>query len=197
MAINGVAVGAVVVGGIFLYGAVTGKSPLSAGLTFLKGDSPSGVPQTHPINSPSAGSGSGGSDSAPSPGSVPRGAPPAGTPIIQLVQQAGFSGQNADIMTNIVNRESGGNANAFNGNGSTGDLSYGLTQINMRGSLGPARRHQFGISKNEDLFNPVTNLRAAHILSGGTDFGAWGIGPDAYRNVPAPPAPPNLVLRYG
>jgi hypothetical protein len=44
----------------------------------------------------------------------------------------------------------------------------------MLGSLGPARRQQFGISANTDLYNPQTNAKAMKALSqdGGT-FNAW------------------------
>ena len=54
----------------------------------------------------------------------------------------------------------------------------------MLGGMGPSRRAQFGLSSNEQLFNPNVNARAAFKLSkGGTDFGAWGVGPNAYRQT--------------
>lgn len=75
--------------------------------------------------------------------------------------------------------ESGGNARSHNGNAGTGDNSYGLWQINMLGKMGPARRKQFGISSNEQLYLPATNAKAAYMLykqSGG--WGPWS----AYKN---------------
>lgn len=66
----------------------------------------------------------------------------------------------------------------------TGDQSYGLFQINMLGNLGPSRRKQYGLSSNDDLYDPLTNAKVAFRLSkGGTDFGAWGVGPNAYRQT--------------
>jgi cell wall-associated NlpC family hydrolase len=80
-------------------------------------------------------------------------------------------------------RESGGRPDAFNGNVGTGDRSYGLFQINMLGNLGPARLKQYGLANNEALLDPATNARVAYQMSkGGTDFGAWGVGPNAYRS---------------
>jgi hypothetical protein len=102
--------------------------------------------------------------------------------LIATLQRAGFKGNGLRTAYAIAHRESGGRPDAFNPNTSTGDQSYGLFQINMLGGLGPARRQQFGIAKNEDLFNPMVNAKAAFDLSkGGTDFGAWGVGPNAYR----------------
>jgi cell wall-associated NlpC family hydrolase len=96
---------------------------------------------------------------------------------------AGFKGKALQTAFGIAKRESGGRPDAFNPDTSTGDQSYGLFQINMLGSMGPARRRQFGLKRNEDLFDPVRNAKAAYRMSnGGKDFGAWGIGPNAYRS---------------
>ena len=72
----------------------------------------------------------------------------------------------------IAMAESSGNPRAYNGSGA--DSSYGLWQINMRGSLGPARRAQFGLSANEDLFDPNVNARAAVSIYSSSGWGAWG-----------------------
>jgi cell wall-associated NlpC family hydrolase len=110
----------------------------------------------------------------------------SGSPLIQTLRQAGFKGDSLKTAWAIAQRESSGRAEAFNPDRSTGDQSYGLFQINMLGGLGPSRRQQFGIKKNEDLFDPLTNAKAAYAMSkGGKDFGAWGIGPNAYRKMPA------------
>lgn len=45
-----------------------------------------------------------------------------------------------------------------------GDLSYGLWQINMRPDYGAQRRQMWGLSNNEQLFDPATNARAAYDL---------------------------------
>lgn len=68
--------------------------------------------------------------------------------------------------------ESGGNERAHNA--VPPDDSYGLWQINMLGSLGPARRTQFGITSNEQLYDIATNAKAmAAISSGGTNWKPW------------------------
>lgn len=111
---------------------------------------------------------------------------PAGS-LAHILYQAGFRGDALRTAWAVAMKESGGNAKAFNGNTSTGDQSYGLFQINMLGSLGPARLKQFGISNADQLLDPLTNARAAYKLSqGGTNFGAWGVGDNAYDvNDPA------------
>jgi hypothetical protein len=87
--------------------------------------------------------------------------------------KAGFSASQAQIMTAIAFAESGGNPSALNDNPSTGDLSYGLWQINMIGGMGPQRRSQFGISSNSQLFDPLTNAKAAYDVYKQQGFGAW------------------------
>ena len=96
--------------------------------------------------------------------------------LLQYARQAGFNPEEAKTMAAIALAESGGNPRAYNPNASTGDLSYGLTQINMLGGMGPARRKQFGLSTNEQLFDPLTNLRAAKKVkeeAGG--FSPWSV----------------------
>lgn len=95
--------------------------------------------------------------------------------LAQLFHQAGFRSDNLVAMVAIAMRESGGSPSAFNGNRATGDLSYGLLQINMLGRLGEARRSQLGLASNEQLLDPAINARAAYIISSnGTDLSPWG-----------------------
>lgn len=99
--------------------------------------------------------------------------------LVQTLQQAGFSGDALRTAWAVMMAESGGNPRAHNPNAATGDNSYGLFQINMLGSLGPARLRQFGLSSNEELFNPMTNARVAFRMSGGgRDWSPWS----AYKN---------------
>jgi len=86
---------------------------------------------------------------------------------------AGMSGQHLQIMVAIARAESGGNTRAHNAN--PPDDSYGLWQINMLGSMGPARRRQFGISSNEQLYDPVTNAKAAQIIYKQQGYKAWSV----------------------
>lgn len=108
--------------------------------------------------------------------------------LMNLLEDAGFSGPSLKIAWGIAMRESQGIPTAHNRNARTGDNSYGLFQINMIGSLGPNRRKQYGLNSNDDLFNPVINAKVAYQLSGrGSSFGHWGFGPQSYKgNVAAP-----------
>jgi hypothetical protein len=95
-----------------------------------------------------------------------------GVQVATYLYKAGFRGKDLVDMVAIAGRESRFNANAFNPKNR--DLSYGLMQINMKGDMGPKRRKDFGISKNEDLLNPTTNAKAAWIVSGGgNNFKPW------------------------
>lgn len=106
--------------------------------------------------------------------------------IAQLAYAAGWRGENLTIMTAVAMRESGGNPRAHNPNRGTGDNSYGLWQINMIEKYGPARRASFGITSNEQLFDPMTNARAAFILGdNGKSTYHWtqyraGVGESSY-----------------
>lgn len=83
--------------------------------------------------------------------------------------------------------ESGGETSAHNA--IWPDDSYGLWQINMRGSLGPARRRQFGLKADVELLDPQTNANAAHAiwLGNGRSFKAWSTYTNRkyVSNVPA------------
>lgn len=95
--------------------------------------------------------------------------------LVSLAQQAGFTPEQARIMAAVAMAESSGNPKAHNPNASTGDNSYGLWQINMLGGMGPERRRLFGISSNEQLFDPVVNAKAAKAIFDQQGFGAWSV----------------------
>lgn len=88
-----------------------------------------------------------------------------------LAQQAGFKGADVNIAAAVAMAESSGNSRSYNPVGR--DDSYGLWQINMKGSLGPDRRKKFGITKNSDLFDPGINARAAKRIKDDSGWGAW------------------------
>jgi len=73
----------------------------------------------------------------------------------------------------VAMAESGGNIYAHNAK--PPDDSYGLWQINMIGSLGPARRRQYGLKDNKELYIPMINAKAAFniYLSAGRSFRPW------------------------
>lgn len=91
-----------------------------------------------------------------------------------LLEQAGFRGETLRLAWGTAMKESTGRPMAHNKNSSTGDNSYGLFQINMIGSLGPARLEQYGLESNEDLFDPLINAKIAYQMSnGGKNWSAW------------------------
>jgi len=108
---------------------------------------------------------------------------------------AGFSGDALRIAVAIALAESGGNPGAHNSR--PPDDSYGLWQINMLGPLGPQRRAMLGLNSNADLYNPMTNARAAFMISGGgTNFNPWstfnprnGTAPRYLAYLPSQPGP--------
>lgn len=91
-----------------------------------------------------------------------------------LLYQVGFRGERLREAWGTAMKESTGRPMAHNKNSKTGDNSYGLFQINMIGSLGPARLKQYDLGSNEDLFNPLTNATIAYTMSnGGKNWSAW------------------------
>lgn len=101
--------------------------------------------------------------------------------LIAILEQAGFHGEALRKAWAVAMRESGGRADAFNGNTATGDRSYGLFQINMLGNLGPARMKKYGLSSEKDLLDPVTNARVAfQMTNGGRNWFSWDIDQNGY-----------------
>lgn len=76
-------------------------------------------------------------------------------------------------MVAIALGESGGNTHAHNSR--PPDNSYGLWQINMYGDLGPARRREFGLTSNDQLFDPATNARAMVKILRSQGVRAWSV----------------------
>lgn len=95
--------------------------------------------------------------------------------IAGVAVNAGFKGQALTTAVAIALAESSGNPAAHNRNASTGDDSYGLWQINMLGSLGPARRKLFDISDNNALLQANQNADAAFKIyqQSANSFSAW------------------------
>ncbi|GAB3009628.1 transglycosylase SLT domain-containing protein [Saccharothrix stipae] len=92
--------------------------------------------------------------------------------IARHAHDAGFRGQDLTIAVAVALAESGGDPRAHNA--TPPDNSYGLWQINMLGSMGPARRREFGLESNRELFDPAENARAANKISGdGRSWTPW------------------------
>jgi hypothetical protein len=92
----------------------------------------------------------------------------------ELLVAVGFKGKHLIEAWAVAKKETKGNPLAYNGNGKTGDSSFGLFQINMLRDLGPDRRKKFGLNYNADLLNPVLNAQVAYYMSnGGKDWSSW------------------------
>jgi hypothetical protein len=92
--------------------------------------------------------------------------------IYALAKNSGLSDSRAKVAAAIAMAESGGNERAVVHD--SDDDSYGLWQINMRGSMGPSRRAMYGLASNDDLLDPATNARVMSSISHqGANFNAW------------------------
>lgn len=99
--------------------------------------------------------------------------------LVKVLQDAGFSGEGLRTAYAVARAESSGRPLAHNNNPKTKDLSYGIFQINMRGSLGPDRRKRYSLNHNDDLYHPEINAKIAFAMSnGGKNWRPWG----AYTN---------------
>ena len=94
------------------------------------------------------------------------------------LRRAGFADSVIPVMTAVAMAESAGHPRAHNQNHHTGDNSYGLLQINMIGEIGAERRQLLDLRRNEDLFVPRVNFRAAKLIYDQQGLEAWG----AYKN---------------
>lgn len=98
---------------------------------------------------------------------------------LRLGYAQGIRGNDLIKFAAIGMAESTGQSGVVNNNPATGDLSYGMWQINMIGDLGPARLRQFGLRSADDLKDPETNARVAAQLwksSGASTWGAYNDG---------------------
>ena len=95
--------------------------------------------------------------------------------IARAAKMAGFPEDKIPTMTAIAMAESSGDSAAINNNPNTGDLSYGLWQINMLGDMGPERRKLFGIESNEELLDPLKNAKAAYKIYELQGYAAWSV----------------------
>lgn len=93
--------------------------------------------------------------------------------VAQLAWQAGWRGKDAETAVAIARAESGFDTMATNFKNK--DHSYGLWQDNMKDNLGAERRQKYGLTSNEQLFDPATNARVAYgIYKGaGNKFSDW------------------------
>lgn len=97
-----------------------------------------------------------------------------------ILNKAGFTGKGLEMAMAIAFYESTYRPYALNRSSNC----YGLFQINMTGSMGKVRREKYGLSKNEDLFNPFINASIAYKMSnGGKNWSAWTTEKIAKRSI--------------
>lgn len=125
---------------------------------------------TGPVQQPSSGSGS------PSDPGTYQHTKLNAAQLATVASRSGFPKDQISTAIAVALAESKGDVGAFNNK--PPDLSYGLWQINMYGSLGPARRTQFGIPNNETLFGWEANGKAAFTIWKGSGWSAWS----TYKN---------------
>lgn len=93
--------------------------------------------------------------------------------IAAAAKAGGFPDSEIPLAVAIALAESGGDPRAHNT--TPPDNSYGLWQINMYGPLGPSRRAQYGLTSNDELYDPVKNARAAYSIRRGQGWTAWSV----------------------
>jgi hypothetical protein len=99
--------------------------------------------------------------------------------LASYARQAGFPEDKIPTIVGIARAESGGNPLALNPNRATGDESYGLMQVNMIDypdyQLGQSRLREFGLKEKSDLYDPLTNMRAAKAIYDSQGPNAWSV----------------------
>lgn len=99
--------------------------------------------------------------------------------LVIALNAAGFDPSTHKMAIAVIRAESGGRPYAFNGNKYTQDRSYGLMQINLHGYLGRDRMKRYNLKSEEELYDPVLNLKIAHDMSrGGKSWKHWS----GYKN---------------
>lgn len=92
--------------------------------------------------------------------------------IVKLAKDMGLNDSRARVAAAIAMAESGGDPGQVTND--SDDLSYGLWQINMIGTLGPDRRKKYGLPNNNALLDPRRNAMVmADISQQGGNFSAW------------------------
>jgi len=94
--------------------------------------------------------------------------------VYYLARQVGLSRSSSITATAVAYPESSLDTMAHNTTG--GVDSYGLWQIEMSGLLGPARRAQFRLKSNDELYDTQVNALAMETISAhGLDWIPWTV----------------------
>ena len=117
---------------------------------------------------------SGGLTGAPSNKTLPPGAMDPNA-IADILKRRGFPDDAIWKMIAISHRESRWIPSVHNVNPKTGDDSYGLFQINMRGDTGKGRRKDWAswLTSDKGLLDPKNNIHAARLIFGGGNLDHW------------------------
>ena len=117
---------------------------------------------------------SGGSTGKSSEVTVPAGAMDPNA-IADILKRRGFPDDAIWKMIAISHRESRWMPNVHNVNPKTGDDSYGLFQINMKGDTGKGHRKDWAswLTSDEGLLDPKNNIHAARLMYGGGNLDPW------------------------
>ena len=112
-------------------------------------------------------------------GANPQGAMSKGD-IRQLAINTGFTPEQADIVVGIAGGESGYDpTNSTRRSGlfdKTGEDSVGLMQVNWGYHKDSGWLQKLGITKREDLYDPVKNMKASkYLFDGRGNFGDWTV----------------------
>ena len=95
--------------------------------------------------------------------------------LASLARQAGFEENTIPTIVGTL----GPSRMALNPDRSTGDESYGLMQVNMIDypdyQLGQSRLREFGLKAKSDLYDPLTNMRAAKRIFDTQGPNAWSV----------------------
>ena len=107
---------------------------------------------------------------------IPSGGKASPEQIARIAKTAGIPEKHIPTMVSIALAESGGDIGArYNPEGNTGEDSYGLWQINMDPRYADERLKLFGIDNKKELFDPVTNAKAAYEIFKLQGFDAWTV----------------------
>ena len=107
---------------------------------------------------------------------IPSGGKASPEQIARIAKTAGVPEKHIPTMVSIALAESGGDIGArYNPEGNTGEDSYGLWQINMDPRYADERLKLFGIDNKKELFDPVTNAKAAYEIFKQQGFDAWTV----------------------
>ena len=129
-----------------------------------------------PTNNNSNKSDPGGTPSSEGSDPIPSGGKASPEQIARIAKTAGIPEKHIPTMVSIALAESGGDIGArYNPEGNTGEDSYGLWQINMDPRYADERLKLFGIDNKKELFDPVTNAKAAYEIFKLQGFNAWTV----------------------